>query len=336
VTIEVRNAALEEHETTLETREDDTEDHESNVKECEAAFEQCEDTAAEYDEPDTDVAMVKGIDHAINHAESQQEYLNIGIALAEACHKASLLVIAHAELCKESAIAKTSIDTHMLVDIIHTTSRFKALMETPGKNIHLAIKWLEALLEAIACTESYRETTFSEPATGADAIHTIYSAIACTETSRKALDSGVVIAEEAGDAVQCAIAIVDEYERAALVVKPVTAHAEHHMGITMTVDHAHGIAEELHVHTMASDDDEEVAATTNVLECLDGAIVHIDVKFGPVATLKVTTTCRISTLNDAQRQYPTILLCLKSTAVINGASIMSSSTVTAPRTIRPI
>ncbi|KAJ2458931.1 hypothetical protein GGI03_005688, partial [Coemansia sp. RSA 2337] len=125
-TIEVRNAALEEREATLETREDDIEERESKVKEHEATFEereaaleackiaieeqataleQCEDTAAEYDEPDTDVAMVEGIDHAIDHEELQQESLNMGIALAEARHKASLLVVARAELCDESAIA---------------------------------------------------------------------------------------------------------------------------------------------------------------------------------------------------------------------------------------
>ncbi|KAJ2431447.1 hypothetical protein GGF41_000542, partial [Coemansia sp. RSA 2531] len=163
--IEARNASLEEREATLETREDDIEERESEVKEHEAAldereiaieeqataFEQCEDAAAEYDEPDTDVAMVEGIDRAIDHAELQQESLNIGIALAEARHKASLLVIARAELCEETAIANNSIGTHILVDIVRVTSRFKVHTETLGDDIRLAIKRLEALFEAIAC-----------------------------------------------------------------------------------------------------------------------------------------------------------------------------------------
>ncbi|KAJ1906806.1 hypothetical protein LPJ71_004203, partial [Coemansia sp. S17] len=308
--IEARNAALEEREATLETREDDIEERESKVKEREAAleerkiaieereiaieeqeavFEQCEDAAAEYDEPDTDVAMVEGIDRAIDHAESQQESLNMGIALAEARHKASLLVVARAELCDESAIADTSIGTHMLVDIIRATC-FKVHTETLGNDIHLAIKRLEALFKAIACAESCRETAFSGPATGADAIHEIYSAIACAEASREALGSGVVVTTEASDAVQRAIASIVEHERAALVVKPVTAHAEHHAGTTMPVDCARGIAEELNMHMKASDDDEEVATTTNVLECLDSAIVLVDTNFGSVATLEVATT----------------------------------------------
>ncbi|KAJ2026660.1 hypothetical protein H4S03_008570, partial [Coemansia sp. S3946] len=259
-TIEVRNAALEEREATLETREDDIEERESKVKEHEATFEereaaleackiaieeqataleQCEDTAAEYDEPDTDVAMVEGIDHAIDHEELQQESLNMGIALAEARHKASLLVVARAELCDESAIAGTSIHTNMLVDIICATSRFKVHTETLGDDIRLTIKRLEALFEAIACTESCREIAISEPATSTDAIHTIYSAITCAEASREALGSGVVFTTEAGDTAQRAIASIEEHARAAFVVKPVTAHAEHHAGTTMTVATTH-------------------------------------------------------------------------------------------------
>ncbi|KAJ2262345.1 hypothetical protein GGI01_001598 [Coemansia sp. RSA 376] len=309
--IEARNAALEERETSLETREDNIEERESEVKEREAAleereaaldereiaieeqataFEQCEDAAAEYDEPDTDVAMVEGIDRAIDHAELQQESLNIGIALAEARHKASLLVIARAELCEETAIANNSIGTHILVDIVRVTSRFKVHTETLGNDIRLAIKRLEALFEAIACAESCREIAFSEPATGADAIHKIYSAIACAEASREALDSGVVVTTDASNAVQRAIACIEEHARAAFVVKPVTAHAEHHTGTTMTVDCARGIAEELRVHMKASDDNEEVAAATNVLERLDGAISLVGANFGSVATLEVATT----------------------------------------------
>ncbi|KAJ2012270.1 hypothetical protein GGI03_007670, partial [Coemansia sp. RSA 2337] len=319
-TIEARNAALEEHEATLETHKEDIEERESEVKECEAAFkereaaleareiaieeqatafEQCEDAAAEYDEPDTDVAMVGGIGRAINHAESQQESLNICIALAEARHKASLLAIARAELCEESAIACTSkagggaddVNKHIRANKVHT--------ETLGNDIHLTIKWLEALFEAIACAESCRETSFSGPATGADAIHEIYSAIACAEASREALDSGVVVTEEVGDTVQRAIASIEEHARAAFVVKPVTAHAEHHTGTTMTVDRAWGIAEELRVHMMASDDDEEVAAATNVLESLDGAISLVGANSGSVATLEVATTrakCHMDTV----------------------------------------
>ncbi|KAJ2095749.1 hypothetical protein GGI16_005105 [Coemansia sp. S142-1] len=303
--IEARNAALEEREAAVETHEDDIEERESEVKEREAAFEereaaleeqttafeQCEDVATEYDDPDTYVAIDEGIDRAIDHAESQQESLDIGIALAEACHKASLLAIARAELCEESAIASTSIRTNMLVDIVRATSRFKVHMETLGDDIRLAIKRLEALFEAIACAESCKEIAISGPATGADAIHEIYSAIACAEASREALDSGVVITEEAGDAVQRAIVSIEEHERAAFVVKPVTAHAEHHAGTTMTVDHARGIAEELRVHMMASDDNEEVAAATNVLERLDGAVSLVGANFGFVATLEVATTC---------------------------------------------
>ncbi|KAJ2419980.1 hypothetical protein GGF41_004431 [Coemansia sp. RSA 2531] len=302
--IEARNAALEEREASLETREDNIEERESEVKEREAAleereiaieeqeavFEQCEDAAAEYDKPNTDVAMVEGIDRAIDDAESQQESLNMGIALAEARHKASLLVVARAELCEESAIASTSIRTNMLVDVVRATSRFKVHTETLGNDIRLAIKRLEALFEAIACAESCREIAISGPATGADAIHEIYSAIACAEASREALDSGVVVTEEAGDTVQRAIASIEEHARAAFVVKPVTAHAEHHTGTTMTVDGARGIAEEFHMYIMASDDDEEVAAATNVLESLDSAIVLVDTNFESVATLEVATT----------------------------------------------
>ncbi|KAJ2047013.1 hypothetical protein GGH13_009249, partial [Coemansia sp. S155-1] len=302
--IEARNAALEERETSLETREDNIEERESEVKEREAAleereiaideqgtvFEQCEDAAAEYDDPDTYVAIVEGIDRAIDHAESQQESLNIGIALAEARHKASLIAIARAELCEESAIASTSMRTNMLVDIVRATSRFKVHTETLGNDIRLVIKRLEALFEAIACAESCREIAISGPATGADAIHEIYSAIACAEASREALDSGVVVTEEAGDTVQRAIASIEEHARAAFVVKPVTAHAEHHTGTTMTVDCARGIAEEFHMYIMASDDDEEVAAATNVLERLDSAIVLVDTNFESVATLEVATT----------------------------------------------
>ncbi|KAJ2032707.1 hypothetical protein H4S03_006133 [Coemansia sp. S3946] len=309
--IEARNAALEEREAAVETRENYIEERESEVKEREAAleerkiaieereiaieeqeaaFEQCEDAAAEYNEPGTDVAMVEGIDRAIDHAESQQESLNIGIALAEARHKASLLVVARAELCEESAIASTSIRTNMLVDVVRATSRFKVHTETLGNDIRLAIKRLEALFEAIACAESCREIAFSEPATGADVIHKIYSAIACAEVSREALDSGIIITEEAGDAVQRAIASIEEHARAAFVVKSVTAHAEHHASTTMTVDRARGIADELRVHMMASDDDEEVAAATNVLECLDSTIVLVGPNFGSVATLEVATT----------------------------------------------
>ncbi|KAJ2097694.1 hypothetical protein GGI09_003694, partial [Coemansia sp. S100] len=317
--IEARNAALEEREATLETREDDIEERESEVKEHEAAldereiaieeqataFEQCEDAATEYDDPDTYVAIVEGIDRAIDDAESQQESLNMGIALAEARHKASLLVVARAELCEESAIASTSIRTNMLVDIVRATSRFKVHMETLGDDIRLAIKRLEALFEAIACAESCREIAFSEPATGADAIHKIYSAIACAEASREALDSGVVVTTDASNAVQRAIACIEEHARAAFVVKPVTAHAEHHTSTTMTVDCARSIAEELRVHMMASDDNEEVAAATNVLERLDGATSLVGANFGSVATLEVATTrakCHldiVTTLNRA-------------------------------------
>ncbi|KAJ2084965.1 hypothetical protein GGI09_007038 [Coemansia sp. S100] len=273
--IEARNAALEEREAAVETHEDDIEERESEVKEREAAFEERE----------------AALEEQTTAFEQCEDSLDIGIALAEARHKASLLAIARAELCEESAIASTSIRTNMLVDIVRATSRFKVHMETLGDDIRLAIKRLEALFEAIACAESCKEIAISGPATGADAIHEIYSAIACAEASREALDSGVVITEEAGDAVQRAIVSIEEHERAAFVVKPVTAHAEHHAGTTMTVDHARGIAEELRVHMMASDDNEEVAAATNVLERLDGAVSLVGANFGFVATLEVATTC---------------------------------------------
>ncbi|KAJ1923031.1 hypothetical protein LPJ71_000993 [Coemansia sp. S17] len=285
--IEARNAALEEREAAVETHEDDIEERESEVKEREAAFEEreaaLEEREAALEEQTTafeqHLLRFRMVDGTINTLD----YRN-------ARHKASLLAIARAELCEESAIASTSIRTNMLVDIVRATSRFKVHTETLGDDIRLAIKRLEALFEAIACAESCKEIAFSEPATGADAIHEIYSAIACAEASREALDSGVVVTEEAGDTVQRAIASIEEHARAAFVVKPVTAHAEHHTGTTMTVDRARGIAGELRVHMMASDDDEEVAAATNVLERLAGAVSLVGANFGSVATLEVATT----------------------------------------------
>ncbi|KAJ2056118.1 hypothetical protein GGI17_006354 [Coemansia sp. S146] len=264
---------------------------------------------------------VEDIDRAVDRAESQQEALNIGTALAEARHNASLLVISRAKSCEEIAIADTSIGTETLVDIVRATADIKTHTRTLGNDIDIAIKRLEALFETIARAESCKETAFAEPAAGADAIRGIYDPIARTKSSREALDSGVVIAEEADAAVQRVIASVDErematdgeyeyeyeyevaandderkmtsddyeWEMAIDDYEPATARAKCHMGITMALEHARNISQDLHTHMEdgSSDDDDEVAATANVAKALDSAIALVDANLGPVAVLEV-------------------------------------------------